>query len=351
MGYRRAIGVFLLLCGASLCSGCHQEIELPPLKEQKISLIGDKFYAVKALSEKRALVVGYRGKILETTDQGQSWEVLRSGTDRALYDIKFGDDKNAWICGQSGIILHSSDGGKTWSEQKSGTNLYLFALHAIDAQHVIAVGDRSLVVETEDGGKTWTQRKVTFQEGLTADEKIAMQDPIFYDVEFIDRDRGWIVGEFGTILATSDGGRTWRQQQNSLLGAGIVDVYDIPTLFGVHMSSPTEGVAVGLEGHVAATHDGETWAFEPVKTDASLADPLYAPLVFPDGRGWVVGSGGVVLFRASGGQAWTSAKLGMRLYTWLRGIDFYADKVGWIVGGFGTILYTTDGGATWDQSL
>ncbi len=351
MGCHRASLVFAQLLAALFFLGCHQEVELTPLREPKISLIGDKFYAVKALSEKRAMVVGYRGKILETKDQGDTWDVIESGSSQALYDIKFADNNNAWICGQGGIILHSSDGGKTWKKQDSHTDLYLFALHVIDAKHVIAVGDRSIVVETRDGGETWRARKVTFEEGLTEDELLAMQDPIFYDVEFVDPMHGVIVGEFGTILATSDGGRSWRQQQRSLLGAGIVDVYDIPTLFGVHMRTPTEGVAVGLEGHVAATHDGERWAFEPVQTEVPLVDPLYAPLIFPDGKGWVVGSDGVVLFRAGSGQPWKQAKLGMRLYTWLRGVDFYGEKTGWIVGGFGTILHTRDGGTTWDQSL
>ena len=30
---------------------------------------------------------------------------------------------------------------------------------------------------------------------------------------FVDQDRGWAVGALGTILATRDGGRTWRRQR------------------------------------------------------------------------------------------------------------------------------------------
>jgi photosystem II stability/assembly factor-like uncharacterized protein len=41
----------------------------------------------------------------------------------------------------------------------------------------------------------------------------------------------------------------------------------------------------------------------------------------------------------------------MRLFTWLRGIDFFDQNTGWIVGGFGTILRTKDGGKTWTPSL
>jgi photosystem II stability/assembly factor-like uncharacterized protein len=32
------------------------------------------------------------------------------------------------------------------------------------------------------------------------------------DVFFVDARHGWIAGDFGTLLATSDGGATWRAQ-------------------------------------------------------------------------------------------------------------------------------------------
>ena len=68
-----------------ITAGCHPEVELPPLPEAKISIIGDRFFDVKALSPERALIIGYRGKILETSDSGRTWNVIQTPTDRALY--------------------------------------------------------------------------------------------------------------------------------------------------------------------------------------------------------------------------------------------------------------------------
>ncbi len=334
-------------------AGCHHEVELPPLPETKISIIGDRFFDVKALSPERALVVGYRGRMLETSDFGRSWNVIQVPTDRALYSISFADDKNGWICGQSGVILHTKDGGKTWTEQRSNTDVYLFALHNLGPTHVFAVGDRSTLVETTDGGATWTPRKIQqSREGITEEEAIVAADPIFYDLEFTDEQHGWIVGEFGMIKHTADGGKTWVDQQATLLGEGIVDMLDLPTFFGVHFLNGQEGMAAGLEGKIARTHNGgEMWAFEPVDEKLEVADPLYSPFFFPDGKGWAIGSGGEVLTIEPGQQAWKRARLGMRLFTWLRGIDFFDQNTGWIVGGFGTILKTKDGGKTWTPSL
>lgn len=349
---RRALVVLLIVAGG-WSAGCHPEVEVPPLPEAKISIIGDRFFDVKALSPERAIVIGYRGKILETPDSGRTWNIIPTPTDRALYNISFADAQNGWICGQAGLMLATKDGGKTWTEQKTNTDQYLFAVHPVSATHVFAVGDKSMLVETTDGGATWRPRKIGQSgEGVSADIALAVQDPIFYDVEFADEQNGWIVGEFGTIRHTSDGGKTWVEQQKSLLGGGIVDMFDLPTLFGVHFVNNQEGLATGLEGHIAHTHDGgNTWAFDTVDEKVAIDDPLYRPFLFPDGHGWAVGSGGEVVTKEAGDAPWKRAKLGMRLFTWLRGIDFYDQNNGWIVGGFGTILKTKDGGKTWTPNL
>lgn len=349
----RRVLVVLTAAASIWIGGCHQEVELPALPEAKISVIGDRFFDVKALSAERALVIGYRGKVLETTDSGRTWNVIPTPTDRALYNLRFTGAQNGWMCGQSGMILATKDGGKTWVEQKSNTESYLFAIHPLSATHVYAVGDKSTLVETTDGGTTWRPRKVAQSgEGISADIALAVQDPIFYDVDFTDEQNGWIVGEFGTIRHTADGGRTWVEQQRSLLGGGIVDIFDLPTLFGVHFVNSQEGVAAGLEGKIAETHDGgTTWAFAAVNETVPIEDPLYAPFLFPDGKGWAIGSGGEVLTKEPGESGWKRAKLGMHLFTWLRGIDFFDQNNGWIVGGFGTILKTKDGGKTWTPSL
>lgn len=333
--------------------GCHQEVELQPLPEAKISVIGDRFFDVKALSPERALVIGYRGKILETTDSGRSWNIVPTPTDRGLYNIRFADAQNGWIVGQAGLILNTKDGGKTWTEQKSNTDSYLFAVYPVSTTHVYAVGDKSALVETRDAGATWTVRKVSqSDEGISEDIALAVQDPIFYDIEFADEQHGWIVGEFGTIRYTSDGGQNWVEQQQSLLGEGIVDILDLPTFFGVHFVNNQEGVAAGLEGKIAHTHDGgATWKFDTIDEKIAIQDPLYAPFMFPDGKAWVIGSGGEVVTKEPGQESWKRAQLGMRLFTWLRGVDFFDPNTGWIVGGFGTILKTKDGGKTWTPSL
>src|SRR5947209_19721522 len=80
----------------ALAIGCHHEVEMVPLAERTI-YVTDRFYDVQALTKDRAFVVGYGGKILETTNGGRSWEARPSGTELALYAVRFADDQHGFI--------------------------------------------------------------------------------------------------------------------------------------------------------------------------------------------------------------------------------------------------------------
>ena len=346
---RRVLIPLWWLCGLlGVAVGCHREApDGVTYFERKIS-IADRFYDVAALDTDRAIVVGYAGKILRTADGGRTWEVVPSGTSRALYSVVFTDGDHGWISGQDGLILHSTDGGQTWSSQDSGTNVYLFALDFVSEQEGWVVGDRATVLHTVDGGRTWRFGKVGSQEGLTADERLLAQDPVLYDVQFLDPQTGWIVGEFGNIYHTTDGGKSWGNQQETLLGDGIFDVLDIPTFFGVNFVDRMNGIAAALEGRIARTRDGgKTWKYETFDAQVPMVDPMFQPFQFPNTTAWAVGAAGQVGRQVSPEGPWEQASLGMEILTWLRGVDFVDDQNGWIVGGYGLILHTTDGGKTW----
>jgi photosystem II stability/assembly factor-like uncharacterized protein len=171
----------------------------------------------------------------------------------------------------------------------------------------------------------------------------------FYDVKFIDAQRGWIVGEFGKIMHTEDGGETRKEQERTLMeGTGIFDLLDLPTLFGVHMNDDQKGVAVGLEGRIARTADGgQRWSFDQIEVDVPLVDPLFKVVELSDGGGWAAGAAGEVMRHEPGETAWKRAHLGQDVLTWLHGISFSDQQNGWLVGGYGLIFRTTDGGKSW----
>lgn len=365
------------LTAAVAVTGCHKHEEWEPMTTQKI-YVSDRFYDVEILGPKEVLVVGYNGKLLHSADFGSTWDEVNSGTGNALYSVSFAPgNKTGWIVGQGGVIQKTTDGGKTWTAQ--GGNIWmsdecretkgdpdatdesdkcplapLFAVSTVDESTAVAIGDRSTLVRTTDGGTTWnvsTLRPIVApSEDMDENAGIAFEDPVLYDVQFLDAQNGFVVGEFGKILKTTDGGATWHDKQGSLVGEEYFDIMELPTFFDVDFRSPTEGYVVGLEGRVARTSDGgETW--EWVEHGVKEYDaPFYSVDLLPGGAIWAVGGSGQAVFSPVGGEL-GKGELGTRVTNWIRDVEFLDDNVGWMVGGFGFIMNTTDGGKTWFRRI
>src|SRR5262249_43263048 len=107
--------------------------------------------------------------------------------------------------GQGGLILFTDDAGSHWKYQQflsfELTSSWDFrAVHGAGT-HIWAAGrPGSVLMHSGDGGKTW-------------DMQLTGQPLPINGLFFHDERTGWAVGELGTILATSDGGRTWKVQQ------------------------------------------------------------------------------------------------------------------------------------------
>jgi photosystem II stability/assembly factor-like uncharacterized protein len=359
------VAVLALFVGA-----CHRAVELPPLPQRLIATT-DKFFDVWPTSPTRAFIVGDRGKVLLTEDGGLSFRRINIGTSLAVFGIRMVDAQDGYLCGQDGLIMRTSDGGMTWERLNSRTHLFIFSLSFPDRLHGFFVGDRALVLSTTDGGESFFKRQLEriFPPRIR-DYALPYEAPVLYGVDFVDDARGWIVGEFGRIWYTDNGGRSWQEQQGSLvdqwkrpLGPNDdprLKDFLLPTMFSVSFRNKDQGAASGLEGWVIETDDGgRHWSFMhqapapgappdslvPGAPQSPPRDPLFAIQLFGASDGITVGLTGTVLRRAPGG-AWARDANVPALPFPLSQVRFFDNKHGWIVG-YGTILYTGDGGKTW----
>ncbi len=205
-----------------LLAGCGRE-----LKEQGY-FVPDDLYAAAAVGSDHLWAAGYFGAIYRTTDGGQSWAKLPSGTQKSIYDISFADEKHGWAVGRRGFVIHTTDGGDSWERQDipRRPSRHIFGIHAIDAKHAWAVGDWGGRYYTADAGETWEDRSFLVYEDhptfkyLSEAELAAFErgekvydDLYMNDIFFLDSERGWIVGEYGIIYRTADGGQTWEKSE------------------------------------------------------------------------------------------------------------------------------------------
>lgn len=102
-----------------------------------------------------------------------------------------------------GAVLVSGDAGKTWGHANLGLPAAVlancdFRCVAAFSSHVWVAGrPGGFVLHSADAGKTWEVQKTELAVPVHA-------------VQFLDDKTGWLVGDLGTVQATTDGGKTWQ---------------------------------------------------------------------------------------------------------------------------------------------
>jgi photosystem II stability/assembly factor-like uncharacterized protein len=252
-----------------------------------------------------------------------------------------------------------------WTPQPSGVTTSLRGVSAVSERVAWASGARNTVLRTVDGGATWEQHPVPGADSLD-----------FRSVGALDARTAFVAsagdGASGQarIYRTTDGGATWTL---ALADTAKGAFFDALALWDTPPGSAPRGLAVsdpvGGRMHIVATDDGgRTWR-QPAQMPSALAgEGAYAAgnaalTVGPDGSAWFVtgGPNGARVFRSrDAGRTWdvVDAPLGVRgTSAGLFAVAFRDARTGVAVGGDYTkphdpaehILRSADGGATWTR--
>lgn len=135
--------------------------------------------------------------------------------------------------------------------------------------NMVAVGSRGLIAHSADRGATWQQADVPVQADLLA-------------VHFSTATNGWAVGHDGVVLHSSDAGKSWAKQLDGRASAQAFQKYYM-------------ALGNGFESFAAA-------AANNFKAEAPLP---FLDVWFADaGKGYAVGSFGVIAGTGDGGKTW-----------------------------------------------
>lgn len=312
------------LCLAALCGVASATSEAPKATVQP-ERSWESYFGVAILPSGRAVVVGDKGVVMVTDDQGKTWvrQQLRQGLKYFdLYSVAFtSDGTRGWIVGDGGVIFRSDDHGASWSEQKAATTVALLKVAVVDPMKACACGEHGVVLCTTDGGANWHLQKI--------------QDVDFFDLAFADPDNGWAVGEFSTILHTADGGKSW-QVQTGGDRAGKQDPY-FAIAFGGR-----DGLIVGQSGVALESSDGgKTWTPGALSVEhrsfyALAALPAQADEFYAAGENGVAGL--VTDARVSPLTSGTSKAITAAAFS---------SRFAMAVGLGGTLTRSEDGGQHW----
>lgn len=293
--------------------------------------IRQSLYDVCFVSDEEGWAVGDLARVFHTTDGAKTWSQQGADTKKPFVAISCPDKGNLWIAGQMGQIAHSTDGGNSWALQDSGSKRQLLDVDFANARRGMAVGDFGTLLRTDDGGKTWAPMSLPTDIKLPPDVADIVQpgDVVIYGVSFPDPDHAWIVGEFGVILSSTDGGQTFQPQTSP------VDT----SLFSVFFADTQRGWAVGLEETLLSTTDGGiSWTKQQVEAPKGFTLALYDVEVRGT-NGWAVGNSGILLYSADAGATWKLVDVPAKLRSgWFRGISLLPDGRGYVVGARGLVL-------------
>src|SRR6185369_6046255 len=140
----------------------------------------------------------------------QGWSrltIIKQGDQPAVVNAVTYDGDDIWVVGAKGLIGRSSDEGGTFNAVPSSVDVGLNDV-SVRGERISIVGDQGTILRSTDSGRSFIRSNYALryregQEGGSVD---------LYSVQFIDKETGYIVGDKGLILSTSNGGASWREQ-------------------------------------------------------------------------------------------------------------------------------------------
>lgn len=222
----------------------------------------DDLFAIDFVSPGRGVAVGKAGTVLRTDDGGETWEKVNFGSDRNLFSVAFSGPDRVWSVGDWGSVFESTDAGRTWKDRSLPEDIVLTDMSWADERHGVLVGEFGSIRMTDDGGATWRPSD-------------AGTDKTLFGVDFRTPRDGWVVGMDGLILRTKDGGETWDLQRgerssHSLAELGAMEAIRNPGLYDISFSD-RYGYVVGDIGMMLVSSDGgETWAERKLPEEMAL---------------------------------------------------------------------------------
>jgi photosystem II stability/assembly factor-like uncharacterized protein len=254
----------------------------------------------------RIIVVGERGHILTSEDNGNSWQQQEVPTRANLTSVFFIDSANGWAAGHDSVILKSLDGGRHWQKIYADPEdeRPILDLWFRDMNHGYAVGAYGLFMVTEDGGVSWQHLDFNpatllakgdgddegWDDGL--EEESWGIDFHLNQVAETPDGRIFITAEAGNLYRSDDACRSWLSLPSPYEGS----------FYGSLSLSQTSILAFGLRGHLFRSEDtGNSWLPVVSGTRATLNDGIR----LHDGRIVLAGLAGTLLISDDDGQSFT----------------------------------------------
>ncbi|CAN5361881.1 hypothetical protein BH10ACI1_BH10ACI1_02760 [soil metagenome] len=233
------------------------------------------------------------------------------------------------------ICFHTAQGG--WIKQNLNTLAWFHDVYFLNEKKGWIAGSSGTLLATGDGGKTWKK-------------ELGITDDTLRQVYFSDEFTGWLLCERNIynrganassyLLKTTNGGANWDK-----LEFEYIKRERIVRLF---FNAGKEGFAIGESGaFYKLPNDEEKW-----KRQGSPVRYLMLDGTFTDAKnGVIVGASGSIVFTEDAGATWKPASVFNNPTAKFNSVFFINQKNGWTAGSEGKIFQTTNSGKTWHEQI
>lgn len=265
--------------------------------------------------ESNVLVVGERGIVLKKDmaaadpatgvkdADGRVWTQAQVPTSVNLTSAVFASPSVAYVVGHDGIVLKSTDAGLTWSRVFDGhkANEQVVAAAKKKMEAFQAKYDAASPAEQDAMSEALEAATFAFEDA-EAGARFGPSRPML-DVWFKDENTGWVVGSYGQIFETTDGGANWT------LVADRLNNPDFRHYNGLYGDSTGLMLIAGEAGRVYKSTDfAQTWE----RMDTGYIGHFYGTAVTRNAAGeptiFAYGFGGNVYRLGPNASAWWQLK-------------------------------------------
>lgn len=308
---RRYGGRLIAACGIALTlAACEAPLNLEQVDaESARDLRRYDMLQAAAHNGNRVAVVSSVGAVVLSDDGGVNWERIELPGRPSLIDITACETGDFFALDSQRRVWRRGAGENDWQASTVDTP------------------EATLSIYCAPNGRVWVS--ASFGTLYWSDTSLAQwqefslyEDLQFTAVRFVDELNGFAVGEFGTVMVSSDGGDNWEARE------------PIPNEFypmAADFLDAQHGWVGGLDGVIWHTADGgESWQRQETVTTA----PIYN--IHANGHG-VFAVGGSAKLVELKGDTWHSFEGAPEVLAYMRGLDTLANGSLLIAGGGGTL--------------
>lgn len=320
-----------------MLAACEAPLNLSGVENERNKVVAryDLFQSIAHVGE-RVAVVSSTGAFIFSQDNGASWQRQSLEGRPSLIDVTACDNGQFYALDSEKRVWLLSDSDTSTAWPPIDTYGRTLSIHCAPGNQLWVSASEALLYRRDLDSDQWQEFALEEQLAAAADttadnanadpyadefEDDYMPPPQFTDIHFFDSKNGFVIGEFGTLIASKDGGDTW-----DLRTPVPNDFYPMASAF-----LDTKNLWVGgLDGVIWMTSDGGTnWQRQETGTSA----PIYGIYAGAPGVFAVGGGAKLVEYRNS---AWQPVANSPAVLAFFRGLDVLTD---------GTLLIAGSGGA------